>query len=112
MMKELNVKLEDINVNIIKRYEENVEEKEEFKDLKCISSKTFRLKSVKGKFKENYFMLINMIDASCGIISSLKRKKKMGVFIGYYDLNKDYEEHMKIIKNVEMNYNDECVEEC
>jgi hypothetical protein len=36
----------------------------------------------------------------------------MGVFIGYYDLNKDYEEHMKIIKNVENNYNDECVEEC
>jgi hypothetical protein len=117
MMKELNVTLEDINVNIINRYEEKInkygkEEIEKFKDLKNMIYKTFRLNNIEDKkniennvkdnFKVYYFMLIRMIKSSCDIISSLKRKK-IGSFdkINYYDLNKDYEEHMKIIKNVE-----------
>lgn len=108
MMKKLNVTLSDINVNIINRYEENIEENNDLKNLKCVISKTFRLKNVKDNFKDNYFMLIKMIDTSCGIISNLKRKKKMGIFIGYYDLNKDYEEHMKIIGHIE----GKCIEEC
>lgn len=113
MMKKLNVTLNDINVEIIKKYEENIIEDNEFKDLKCIISKTFRLKNVKNNFKDNYFMLIKMIDASCGIISGLKRKKQGGYDkINYYDLNKDYEEHNKIIEYINMKYNiKECEEE-
>ncbi len=58
-MKALNVKLEDINVNMIKRYDEKVEETDEFKNLKCVISKTFRLKSLLSvKMKDNYYMLI------------------------------------------------------
>ena len=54
-----------------------------------------------------------MIDASCGIISKIKQKYINSIDrIGYYDLNKDYEEHNKIIKNLEGNDIDECFEEC
>lgn len=113
MMKKLNVTLSDINVNIINRYEEKVIEDINFKDLKGMICKTFRLKNVKDGFKDNYFMLIRMIDSSCGIISSLKRKYINAVDrVNYYDLNKDYEEHNKIMEYINMKYNiQECHEE-
>ena len=78
MMKALNVKLEDINVNMIKRYDEKVEETEEFKNLKCVISKTFRLKSLLSvKMKDNYYMLIKMLDVCCGVISENKYTLKL-----------------------------------
>ncbi len=54
-----------------------------------------------------------MIDSSCGIISGLKRKYINSTDkINYYDLNKDYEEHNKIMKHINMKYNiQECEEE-
>ncbi len=45
-------------------------------------------------------MLIKMLDVCCGVISGIKRKYVNSVDrVNYYDLNNDYEEHLKIIQN-------------
>ncbi len=64
------------------------------------------MKNVGNKFKDNYYMLITMLDSSCGIISNIKQKYINATDrVGYYELNSDYNEHKNIIDRVGEVYN-------
>ncbi len=107
LMKLLNVSLNDINVLIISRYDSNVDDSDMLSRLKDVICRTFRLKNVGNKFKDNYYMLITMLDSSCGIISNIKQKYINATDrVGYYELNSDYKEHKKIIDRVGEVYNE------
>lgn len=97
MMKKLCVKLEDINVNMILKYENEVNP-EDFEELQVKISPLFRLCYINSVvYKDYYYLLIKMIRNVSGVIDNIKIKyvNKGNDRICYYMLKKEFQEYLK-----------------
>jgi hypothetical protein len=97
MMLRMDIKITDININMINKYDNEVNN-EYYVDNQEIVSYLFRLGSVNSKkYKDYYFLLIKMIRNVCNLIDDIKKKyinKKDRVC--YYVLKNDFQEYLKI----------------
>ncbi len=99
-MESLNVNINDINENIINRYEEEVNINKDLLEKICKLNELNIIKDT--KFYSHYMLLIKLITKACTICEH-KRKRIKGTDNkkGYYILNNDYNEYIKIISRIE-----------
>jgi hypothetical protein len=97
MMMRMDIKMNDINVSIINKYENEVN-KEDYEDSQEMISHLFRLGCVNSiKYKDYYFLLIKMIRNMSNLIDDIKRKyiNKGNNKIHYYELKLEFKEYLK-----------------
>jgi hypothetical protein len=97
MMMRMDIKMNDINVSIINKYENEVN-KEDYEDSQEMISYLFRLGCVNSiKYKDYYFLLIKMIRNMSNLIDDIKRKyiNKDNNRLCYYELKSEFKEYLK-----------------